>query len=271
MSRVVVKDVCFSYRSGEEVLKGITLDFDEKSTAIIGQNGAGKTTFVKLLKGLLKPTRGEIYILGRSANEMTAAALAPFIGLVFQNPNDQIFRSTVLEEVMFGPLNIGEDPKGARKKAEEALEMVGLTEKASENPHDLRLSEKKLVCVASIVAMEPEILILDEPTIAQDHAGMAAIRQVIRRFKEQGKLVMGILHDMDFAAENFERVVVFHQGTVVADDDPREVFSRESLLQRAGLEVPHITRLGWSLGRKETFLTEAELIQSLRGEGSTDR
>src|SRR5690606_32559091 len=135
--------------------KGITLDFDEKSTAIIGQNGAGKTTFVKLLKGLLKPTRGEIYILGRSANEMTAAALAPFIGLVFQHPNDQIFRSTVLEEVMFGPHNLGEHRQGARKMAEEALEMVGLTEKASENAHVLRLSEKKLVCVASIVAMEP--------------------------------------------------------------------------------------------------------------------
>jgi energy-coupling factor transport system ATP-binding protein len=271
MNRISVKDLSFSYRPEEEILKGITLDFDGESTAIIGQNGAGKTTFVKLLKGLLKPSRGEIYVLGRSVKRMTAAALAPYIGLVLQNPNDQIFKSTVLDEVMFGCLCIGKNQNQAREKADQALELVGLSEKASENPHDLGLSEKKLVCVASIVAMEPEILILDEPTIAQDHAGKEIIRRVIRKAKEQGKLVMAILHDMDFVAENFERVIVFHRGTVLADGDPREIFSRRDLLEEAGLEAPHITRLGWSLGHEETYLTEAEFIQSMRGERPADR
>jgi energy-coupling factor transport system ATP-binding protein len=268
MNRITVKDLTFSYRPGEEILKGITLDFDGRSTAIIGQNGAGKTTFVKLLKGLLKPFGGEIFILGRSVKEMTAAALAPYIGLVFQNPNDQIFKSTVLDEVMFGPLNIGRDSKRAKEDAHRALEMVGLAGRAADNPQDLSLSEKKLVCIASILAMEPEILILDEPTIAQDHAGIATIRRVIRRLKEQGKLVMTIIHDMDFAAENFERVIVFHQGTVIADGVPREIFSRRELLERAGLDAPHITRLGWSLGYKETLITEAEFVQYMREERS---
>jgi energy-coupling factor transport system ATP-binding protein len=271
MTRISVKDLAFSYRPGEEVLKGITLDFDGRSTAIIGQNGSGKTTFVKLLKGLLKPTRGEIHIFGRPVSEMTVAALAPYIGLVFQNPNDQIFKSTVLDEVMFGPLNIGVDPEGAKEKALQALQMVGLAERAAENPQDLSLSEKKRVCIASIVAMEPEILILDEPTIAQDHAGVAIVRRVIGELKERGKLVMAILHDMDFVAENFERVIVFHRGTVLADGNPREIFSRRELLERTGLEAPHITRLGWSLGRRETYLTEAEFIQAMRMERGKGR
>lgn len=271
MIRISVKDLTFSYRPGEEVLRGITLDFDGRSTAIIGQNGSGKTTFVKLLKGLLKPTKGEIHILGRPVSKMTAAALAPYIGLVFQNPNDQIFKSTVLDEVMFGPLNIGADSERAKAKALQALQMVGLAERAAENPQDLSLSEKKRVCIASILAMEPEILILDEPTIAQDHAGTATIRRVVERLKEQGKLVMTIIHDMDFVAENFERVIILHRGTVLADGDPREIFSRRELLERAGLEAPHITRLGWSLGHAETYLTDAEFIRSMRRERDAGR
>lgn len=258
---ISVQNLTFSYRADAEILKGINLQFDRRSTAIIGQNGAGKTTFVKLLKGLLKPTAGEIAILDRNVKETSAAVLAKHIGLVFQNPNDQIFKSNVLDEVMFGPLMIGFDRETARNNALRALEMVGLAKKAEENPQDLSLSEKKLVCVAAVVAMDQPIVIFDEPTIAQDHAGKETIKRVIGELRQQNKLVMTIIHDMDFVAENFERTIVFHQGTVLLDADTREVFARKDILAKAALEAPYVTQLAEKLGYNETFLTIDEFIQ----------
>ncbi len=137
MAIIEVEDVSFSYRPGEPVLQNLRVQFDERSTAVIGQNGAGKTTFVKLLKGLLRPQSGRILLRGRDIAELTVAELARHIGLVFQNPNDQIFKNNVLEEVMFGPLNIGMSKEDAKKKAQEALDMVGLTEVMNINPYDM--------------------------------------------------------------------------------------------------------------------------------------
>ena len=176
MYKIEIKALHFYYTAQDEILKGLNLSFDARSTAIIGQNGAGKTTFVKLLKGLLKPTAGEILINGINTKEVTVAELAKHIGLVFQNPNDQIFKKNVMDEIMFGPLNIGQSPKQAQESSRKALNMVGLYEKKDENPYDLSLSERKLISIASIVAMNPNIIILDEPTIGQDYAGKEKIK-----------------------------------------------------------------------------------------------
>jgi energy-coupling factor transport system ATP-binding protein len=257
---IKVANLSFSYSQGISVLSGINLDFDKRSTAIIGQNGAGKTTFVKLLKGLLKPYDGEIEIGAYNVKSTTAAELAKVIGLVFQNPNDQLFKRTVLEEVMFGPLNIEIDEKTAKQNSMEALEIVGLHEKLQINPHDLSLSEKKLLCIASIVAMDTDIIILDEPTIAQDHAGKEKIRGIIKALKDKDKLVMTIIHDMDFVAENFERTIVFNEGKVMLDGDTRYVFSQNEVLKSAHVETPGITKLGRKLGFQETVLTVEEFI-----------
>lgn len=262
-----VSNLSFSYSEGSPVLSGINLEFDKRSTAIIGQNGAGKTTFVKLLKGLLKPFSGEISIHQHDVRNTTAAELAAIIGLVFQNPNDQIFKRSVLEEVMFGPLNIKLDKNKARANALEALQMIGLKDKLNINPHDLSLSEKKLLCIASVVAMDTDIIILDEPTIAQDHAGKEKISNLIKWLKAKNKLVMTIIHDMDFVAENFERTIVFSEGNVILDGDTRYVFSQKEILESAHVEAPAITQLGEKLGYQETFLTIGELIEKekLRG------
>lgn len=258
-----VANLSFSYNSDEgPVLSGINLDFDTRSTAIIGQNGAGKTTFVKLLKGLLKPDEGDILIRNHSVKMKTAAELARTVGLVFQNPNDQIFKRTVLEEVLFGLLNIKMGRHTAEKQAGKALKLVGLDDQLEMNPHDLSLSEKKLLCIASIVAMDPDIIILDEPTIAQDHAGKEIIRKIIKELTERNKLVMTIIHDMDFVAENFERTIVFNKGKVLLDGETREVFSNKEILAEANVEAPGITQLAKELGFQHTILTVEEFINA---------
>lgn len=267
-SKIVIKDLHFSYNQQEEILKRINLEFDNRSTAIIGQNGAGKTTFVKLLKGLLKPTKGSIIVNGIDTKESTVANLASYIGLVFQNPNDQIFKNKVIDEVMFGPLNIGYDNEKAKKSSIESLEMVGLKDKIDANPYDLTLSERKLISIASIIAMDTDVIIFDEPTIAQDYTGKEKVKEIINNLKEKGKLVITIIHDMDFVAESFERTIVLNQGQVIFDGDTREVFSHDEELKKAYLELPHVTQLCKKLGYKEVFLTVKEFIdykQNIKG------
>lgn len=260
MSRIEVRDVHFSYEKGEEILRGISLSFDDEPTAIIGQNGAGKTTFVKLLKGLLKPDSGDIFVMGKNTKEVSAAQLAKHVGLVFQNPNDQIFKSKVIDEVMFGPLNIGQDPKLARENSIFALEMVGIKELWDKNPYDLSLSERKLISIASITAMDTEIIVFDEPTIAQDYAGKEKIKEIIRELVKRGKLVLTIIHDMDFVAETFENTIVFQDGKVLLQGSTREVYSQGDILYSAYLEPPHVTQLCRKLGYKDTFLTVEEFV-----------
>ncbi|MEW9053943.1 MAG: ABC transporter ATP-binding protein [Neobacillus sp.] len=257
---IKIADLSFSYTEGEPVLTGINLELDHRSTAIIGQNGAGKTTLVKLLKGLLKPFTGEIKVGNVDVKTSTAAELAKTIGLVFQNPNDQIFKRTVLDEVMYGPLNIKMERERAKENAISALKMVGLNEKLEINPHDLSLSEKKLLCIASIVAMDTDVIILDEPTIAQDHDGKLKIKEIISSLKEKNKLVMTIIHDMDFVAENFERTIVMCHGKVLLDGNTRDVFSKAEKLREAHVEPPGITQLAKELGFRETVLTVEEFI-----------
>lgn len=264
MPKIEVKDLHFAYPGGQEVLTGLNLPFDDRSTAIIGQNGAGKTTFVKLLKGLLKPTQGDVWIKGFNTKEHTVAFLARHIGLVFQNPNDQIFKSRVLDEVMFGPINIGQAEQEARENAIKALDLVGLSDQTEVNPYDLSLSDRKLVSIAAVIAMNTDILIFDEPTIAQDFCGRERIKKIISQLKKEGKLIITIIHDMDFVAETFDRTIVLRQGTVLLDGEPREVFARERELQEAYLEQPHVTRLAQKLGIKDTLLTPDELIEYIK-------
>ena len=238
-----VKDLRFSYVKGREVLHGLNLALDHRPTAIIGQNGAGKTTLVRVLKGLLKPDSGEIRYQGENLETKTVAELASRVGYVFQNPDDQIFKYKVLEEVMFGPLNIGMSPQEAEASAHEALRMVGLDEKAGENPYDLELSDRKMVAIASVLAMNTDVIILDEPTIGQSWNGREKIREIIQTQAAQGKLVIAILHDMDFVANSFARVIAMAHGEILADGAPAEVFRNHPVLEKAALAAPPLYEL----------------------------
>ncbi len=238
-----VQDLRFSYVKGREVLHGMNLALDHRPTAIIGQNGAGKTTLVRVLKGLLKPDSGEIRYQGENLETKTVAELASRVGYVFQNPDDQIFKYKVLEEVMFGPLNIGMSQQEAEASAHEALRMVGLDEKAGENPYDLELSDRKMVAIASVLAMNTDVIILDEPTIAQSWNGREKIREIIQAQAAEGKLVIAILHDMDFVASSFDRVIAMAHGEILADGTPAEVFRNHPVLEKAALAAPPLYEL----------------------------
>ena len=238
-----VKDLRFSYVKGREVLHGLNLALDHRPTAIIGQNGAGKTTLVRVLKGLLKPDSGEIRYQGENLETKTVAELASRVGYVFQNPDDQIFKYKVLEEVMFGPLNIGMSPQEAEASAHKALRMVGLDEKSDENPYDLELSDRKMVAIASVLAMNTDVIILDEPTIAQSWNGREKIREIMQAKAAEGKLVIAILHDMDFVAHSFARVIAMAHGEILADGAPAEVFRNHTVLEKAALAAPPLYEL----------------------------
>lgn len=257
-----IQDLSFHYQEGVPVIEGLNVGLDFRPTAIIGQNGAGKTTFVKLLKGLLKPVSGSIFLEGEEILGKTVAQLAGTVGYVFQNPDDQIFKNRVLDEVMVGPLNIGMSREKAMERAKAALSMVGLLEALNENPYDLELSERKLVAVASVVAMDTKVLILDEPTIAQDAGGRAIIGGMVRRLSASGKLVLAILHDMDFVAEYFERVIVMAQGKVLADGLKESVFYEKEALRAAKLEQPHTAALCEALGYEGPFMTVEAVKES---------
>lgn len=266
MNKLEIKELHFSYTEKEEILKGFDLTIDERSTAIIGQNGAGKTTFVKLLKGLLRPTRGQILFNGQDLSGLTVAQLAKDIGLVFQNPNDQIFKNTVIDEVMFGPLQIGMDREAAAASARQALAMVGLEGIEKMNPYDLGLSDRKMISIAAIVAMDTKVVIFDEPTIAQDYMGKERIKSIMKELSRQHKIVISILHDMDFVAETFKRAVVFAKGNVLLDGDTRTVFAEKDILEQAYLEQPGATRLCHELGYSQVFLSPEEFVSFKKNE-----
>jgi len=254
-----VANLHFGYDQENDVIHELNLSLNGEPIAIIGQNGAGKTTFVKLLKGLLRPRLGEITIDGIRTADSTAAKLASRIGLIFQNPNDQIFKNNVLEEVMFGPLNIGQSHDEAAANARSMLEFVGLAGKEDENPYDLSLAERKMVAVASILAMDTNIVIFDEPTIGQDANGKSRMKDIIHSLHAQGKLVICILHDMDFVAETFNRTIIFSKGKLLFDGPTRDAFAQEEALRAARVEQPNITRIAKALGYSGVVLSMDEL------------
>jgi len=263
MAKLEIEKLHFAYNKATPVIKGIDLELDNRKTAIIGQNGSGKTTFVKLLKGLLRPDSGRILLDGTDLATMTVAQIAKQIGLVFQNPDDQIFKSTVLDEVMVGPLNIGQSLDEARASSHAALAQVQLADVEQVNPYDLNLAQRKMVALASILAMDTPIVIFDEPTMGQDMAGKAVIKKVIEDLQAEGKAVLCILHDMDFAAAVFERVVVFSQGQLLLEGDAREVFSQKERLQQAYLDQPQAMKIAHALGIPGDLLTVEEVEDAL--------
>ena len=256
-----VSDLCFSYTGKTEVIKDVSLSFDSRATAIIGQNGAGKTTLAKLIKGLLKPNQGRIAILGEDTSAKTVAQLASIVGYVFQNPDDQIFKHTVHDEMLFGPVNIGMDKKKADERIKEELSFIGLLDKIDENPYDLDLHERKMIALASVLVMDTKVVIFDEPTIAQDDKGKDIIAAIIKRLEKKGCLVISILHDMDLVARCFSRVVVMADGHVVADGAPDEVFDDVDALRQAGLKMPQAAELSKLLGSDELMLDEFEFLE----------
>jgi energy-coupling factor transport system ATP-binding protein len=255
----------FTYPDGTRALQGIDLRVESGSRlAIIGQNGSGKSTLVRQLNGLLRPTEGRVFIHGRAVGRRHVAELAREVGLAFQNPDRQIFAGRVRAEVAFGPRNLGLTGSTLVAAVDRALAAVGLTDSAEVNPYDLGFSKRKLLALASVIAMDTPILVLDEPTTGQDARGVARIEEVVASLAREGRTVISISHDMTFVAETFERVVVMGAGRVLLDGSPSEVFGEPAwpILASTNLEPPLAARVGPRFGLGSTP-TEAALVEAL--------
>jgi energy-coupling factor transport system ATP-binding protein len=233
--------------------------------ALIGQNGSGKSTLVRLFNGLLRPTEGRVELDGVDAATLTVAQLARRVGLAFQDPDAQTFAGRVRSEVEFGPRNLGFSAAERDAAVEAALAAVGLQDEADVNPYDLGFSRRKLLGLASVLAMGTPVLILDEPTTGQDVRGVGRVRRVIDEAHADGRTVIAISHDMRFVAETFDRVIVMRAGRVVLDGSVAEVFAEDAWpsLRSTFLEPPLASIVGARLGLGSTP-TEASLVEALR-------
>lgn len=259
--KIEIKDLHHTYPSGVEALKGISITIKTgEQVAIIGQNGAGKTTLVKHLNGLLRPTSGTVLVNGWDTNKYQVAKLASRVGYVFQNPDEQLFTNNVYQEVSFGPKNLGYAAEKVDALVDDALKLTKLDKEKETNPYDLSPTWRKMVALASIIAMDTPIMILDEPTTGQDAANIARMIDVIAALRERGKTVITITHDVDFCAENFIRVIALFNGKVLLDGPANKVLGQEEILAETYVDPPQLTRLGMRLGLPKIVCNQEEFL-----------
>jgi len=241
---IKVENVSFAYPDGTEALKNVNLQIKEgEFLAIMGENGAGKTTLIKHFNGLLKPTKGRVLVDGVDTRKTSVAKLARSVGLVFQNPDHQLFCETVLDEVSFSLKNFGYSRDVIEKRVRKILGVLDLTRYADSSPFILSGGERKRVALASILVWNPKYVVLDEPTIGQDYRQKDKLRNFILQLVSQGKSVVMVTHDVEFVAECHPRVVLLSRGRIIADGAAGEILSDERLVEEASLELPQISRL----------------------------
>jgi energy-coupling factor transport system ATP-binding protein len=255
----------FVYPDGTRALAGIDLRIAMgERVAIVGQNGSGKSTLVRHFNGLLRPTEGRVAVNGREVGRRHVAELAREVGIAFQNPDRQIFAGSVRAEVAFGPRNLGLRGDALESAVSTALAAVGLDGEHETNPYDLGYSRRKLLTIASVLAMQTPIVVLDEPTTGQDARGVRTIEGIVAALHGEGRTVIAVSHDLRFVAEACERVVVMREGRIVLDGTPSEVFAEESwpILRSTNLEPPYAARIGARLGLGSTP-TEGSVVVAL--------
>jgi energy-coupling factor transport system ATP-binding protein len=241
---IVCQDLWHIYQGGVIALREANLTINRgEIVGIIGQNGSGKTTLVKHFNGLLKPTRGVVLVKGQNTAPMRIQTLAASVGYVFQNPNHQLFAKTVQEELEFGPRNIGVPEEEVAERREKAIEFFNLQELRLLHPYRISFPLRKLVGMASIYTMRPDVFVLDEPTTGQDNITTHIVYQLIKRLREEGSTIVCVAHDMILLAEVAERMIVLRDSHIIADTTPREVFSNRELMQSTHLTPPQIAQL----------------------------
>jgi energy-coupling factor transport system ATP-binding protein len=249
--KTIIRTENLTYRYGSvEALKNISLEIERgECVAIIGQNGAGKTTLAKHFNGLHRPSSGKVYVGGKDAAHAKVSELARTVGYVFQNPDHQIFHDTVGKEVAFGLKNMGLSGKELEDRVAAALEAVGLTAEYQNYPFNLSKGQRQRLALASVLAMQTEVIVLDEPTTGQDYRESMQIMEMVKTLNENGHTIIFITHDMSLVARYARRAVVLCQGEILADGDVRTVFAQSELLQRTYLSPPQVTSLAQGLGR----------------------
>lgn len=237
------RNITFSYDDGTEALINVNLKVDKGDiVALLGKNGAGKSTLFLHFNGILRPDKGEI-IIDEEKLKYDKKSLIKFrqkVGLVFQNPDDQIFAPSVEEDVAFGPLNLKLPMEEVQKRVHEALERVGMVGFEKKAPHHLSGGQKKRVAIAGILAMKPEIMVFDEPTAGLDPKGASKIINLLKELNEQGITIIISTHDVDLVPQYANKVYVLHEGEIIGEGTAKDIFSNKELINKANLELPII-------------------------------
>ncbi len=274
MGKAEIKDLEFQYEMTDaepvKVLRGINLELKKgEFTSVLGHNVCGKSTLAKHLNAILLPTGGTVYIDGiNTKDEDKVFDIRQRVGMVFQNPDNQIVTTIVEEDVAFALENLGVEPHEMRKRVDEALKAVNMYEYREHAPHQLSGGQKQRIAIAGVIAMRPEFIVLDEPTAMLDPQGRKEVIATIRRLnQEYGISVVLITHYMDEAVKA-DRVIVMDDGRTVMDGTPKEVFLRVEELKKLGLDVPQVTELVWELKKSgldidSDVINEEECVNAL--------
>jgi len=265
---IEVRDVDFVYPDGTQALTEINLEIHKgEMIALIGQNGSGKTTLSKNLNGLYKPTRGEIIVDGLNSKKGSITQMVRRVGYVFQNPDHQLFNNNCWDEIAYGPRNIQLPEEEVKERVEEAIRVVGLPDSyRHEHPFFLSKGLRQRVAIASILALRPQVIIVDEPTTGQDARQSLEIMDFLKRLNEElDHTVIIITHDMPIVGQYARRVIAMGQGRVMADGPTAEVFTQADVLEQTFLKPPQITQLAQAagdVGFKAGILTVEEMVQA---------
>jgi energy-coupling factor transport system ATP-binding protein len=261
---IELNNVSFAYPNGYLANENLTIKInDGERLAIIGRNGAGKTTAVKLMNGLLRPKTGDVLINGKNIKKNTCAQIAKYVGYVFQNPDDQIFNSTVRAEVEYMPKYFKLSDSEIKKRCDNAIEISGIKDYLEMNPLDLPYPIRKFVAIAAIIATEPSHVILDEPTAGQDKRGIEILETLLKELEKDNVSVVTITHDMSFVARNFLRVVVMAHKNIIEDNEAKKIFWNEPILKEAGIIKPPIAQIAQALGISGNVLLKEDLVAIL--------
>lgn len=258
---IQLEQVHFTYPGGVQALDGVCVRIEPgEQVALVGENGSGKTTLARHLNGLLRPQRGSVRVGDWLTSARSPAQMAHLVAYVFQNPDEQLFRQKVWDEVAFGPQNLGYSSGQLQELVEQALEWTGLREHAQINPRDLGYSGRKRVALASALAMDTPVLVLDEPTAGLDAAELEQLGQILLDLRRRGKTSLVISHDLDFVADNLDRLVVMNRGQITLDAPLEAAFSDAEKLEAVGVVLPQIARLSRRLDQPRLALTVEQFL-----------
>jgi len=263
------RGLTYVYPGGVRALDGVDLFIAGGQTvAIVGQNGSGKTTLVRHFNGLLRPTEGQVQVGELDTRTTPTARLARVVGLAFQDPDRQIFARSVQAEASFGARNLGLEGEALTRAVETSLSAVSLSGEKGTNPYDLGYSRRKLLTIASVLAMGTPVVVLDEPTTGQDARGVRRVQRLVAQLAGEGRTVIAVSHDLRFVAESFERVVVMREGRIVLDGSVADVFAQRNwpVLRSTNLEPVYPAVVGARLGLGDTP-TDASVVEALQRRG----